>query len=78
MNEASTDVKSIKKAMEIGVSTGEIATGEYILMNYRGQMSPALEEFIEKVVAKAYKDLEEEFETPAEDIALKVGTLFNK
>lgn len=78
MSEVLTDNELIKKGMEIGVCAGEIAAGEYILKNFKGQMSTGLEGFIEKVLAKAYQSLEGDFDTPAEDIALQVNELFDK
>ena len=66
------------RAMEVGVSAGEIATAEYVLEKFKGQMSPQLEDFLQKVLNSAYKKLEGEFDTPAEDIALEITSIFAK
>ena len=69
---------TLDEANKVGVSAGQIALGEYILRNFKGQMSPMLEKFLDKVVNIEYGNMSELSDYPAEDIALKVGELFKK
>jgi uncharacterized protein YdbL (DUF1318 family) len=78
MSEVLTDEELVSMAHSQGTSGGQIALGEFILKKYSDQMTPALKEFIEKVISAEYEKLAKSFDMPAEDVALRVVQLMEK